>query len=452
MTDCFEQGLGTSYSKVLRLGLENTHARELSANPGTGEEAALLVLVGSFDLMRGNLDDAERLARRALDYCTAACGADHDYTNRAKGLLGQVLTIRGDYPGARAILETVVASAERNRAPGNIYRMGAQLSLATVLLALGDAPEARRLAERAVAESESANGIDQPLTMLAKTILAQVAATQGDRERAQGLTDEVLAARRRQAAGGDLDLLFEEFLAIKTPSGAADLRDAELILGKAVEVFAREFGELHAITLQARLKRLAIWIAKGDIAAAQREVVEMIPQLARVAGPAHPLTLQARILQAQTLFPSGRYAEAQAQLEPLIPLLESALSPHHPEVIAARFSLATTLLETGNEQRAYEMLEGLIKQADEHLGPEHPDRASARCAMISCLCKLGRISDAQTVWDELIDNPAARANSWIYTSGNGLALAYRAANRGGGTNCVAEDDSVRGRNLSAVRT
>ena len=41
LTDCFEQGLGTSYSKVLRLGLENTHARELSANPGTGEEAAL---------------------------------------------------------------------------------------------------------------------------------------------------------------------------------------------------------------------------------------------------------------------------------------------------------------------------------------------------------------------------------------------------------------------------
>ena len=44
---------GITYARVFRLGLESLHARELSANRSTGQEAVLLAVVGSFDLARG---------------------------------------------------------------------------------------------------------------------------------------------------------------------------------------------------------------------------------------------------------------------------------------------------------------------------------------------------------------------------------------------------------------
>ena len=124
-----------SYAKLFRLGLESTHARELAVHPGSGEEAALLVAVGVFDLVRGDTDSAGRSARCALDYCTKTLGAGHDFTERARGLLGQVAFYRGDHAGARAIFEPLVAAMQQDRPPGDIYRLGAELSLAAVLQA-----------------------------------------------------------------------------------------------------------------------------------------------------------------------------------------------------------------------------------------------------------------------------------------------------------------------------
>jgi tetratricopeptide (TPR) repeat protein len=412
-----------TYAKLFRLGLESTHARELSACPGNGEEAVLLVLVGCFDLARGDFDNAERLGHRALDFCTATVGADHIYANLAKGLLGQVLMCRGDYAGAGAIFEPLVGAAKQNYPPGNIYRLGAQLSLAMVFSAKGALAAARRMSETAVAESVSVTGTDHPLTLTARTMLSQIMAAQGDNLQAVELMNQVLADRRREAAEGDPDLLFEEFSLIKARGVGADLRDAEPILDKAVDVFTSEFGAENTLTLQAGLYRVCVMLQKGQISDAQSKAADLIMTMDRVFGAAHPLTLQSRILQAQTFGMESRYAEAQAQIEPLIAPLEKALSPHHPEVIAAKFFLAATLVETGNYQRAYGMLQNLVKESNTHLGQEHPNSINSRCVLITCLCKMGQLTEAQAAWDDLIEIPAARTNLSTFTCGNAISLA-----------------------------
>ncbi|MDQ6704616.1 MAG: tetratricopeptide repeat protein [Acidobacteriota bacterium] len=412
-----------TYAKFFRLGLESIHARELSANPGTGDEAALLVLVGAFDLMRGDLVSAERLGHRALDYCTATLDADHDYANRAKGLLGLVLLYRGGYTGARSIFEPVVAAAEKRLPPGNLYRLGAQLALASVLSAQGELDGSRRMAETAVAESVQANGTDHPLTLTSKTILSQIMALQGNNVQAVELMNQVLAGRRRQAVEGDTDLLFEEFSMIKARGAGSDFRDAEPVVAKAVDVFTNEFGSENALTLQARFYQMCIALQQGRISEAQRQSSDLITTMDRVFGPMHPLTLQARIFQAQSLLLEDRYDEAKAQIEPLIGLFEKALSSHHPEVIATKLSLATAVLETRDWQRAYGMLQDLVKESETHLGREHANSIGSRCALVSCLGQIGRLNEAQAAWNELIEIPGSRTNLSTFNCGNNLASA-----------------------------
>jgi pentatricopeptide repeat protein len=419
---------GLSYARVFRLGLESSHARELSANPATGDEAALLVVVGSFDLARGEIDSAERSGRRALDYCMSTLGADHDFTRRAKGLVGQVLFYRGDYGGARAIFEPLVEAAARDRAPGDVYRLGGQLSLAAVLNAQGELGAARVIAEKAVEESTSVNGLEHQWTLSAKTILAQIMTALGDNARAVALVNGVLAARRRQAAEGDPDILFEEFSLIAAQGIAADLREAEPVLNKAVEVFTREFGAENTVTLQARLYQLFVLLQKGQRADAQHRADDLIGIFDRVFGSGHPMAIQARVVQACTLFVDNRYDEASARLEPLVAQLARALGPHHPEVIAIQCNFAAALLETGGQQRACEMLRALVVEAEEHLGKAHPNSIASRCTLFSCLCKLGQFAEARTAWQELIANPAARSNPFTYTGGNSIALGLREQN------------------------
>jgi tetratricopeptide (TPR) repeat protein len=419
---------GLSYARIFRLGLESTHARELSVNPGTPGEAALLVTVGAFDLVRGDLDNAGRLGQRALDYCTATLGTGHDFTERAQGLLGQVAIYRGDYAAARAILEPGVAAAEQKRPPGDLYRLGAQLSLAVVRSAQGEQEPARRLAEKALAESVAANGPDHQLTLSARTVLAQILAAQGETAQAAGQMSLVLEGRRREAVEGDPDLLLEEFISIKTRGMAADLREVQPLLDKAEEVFTREFGGEHTITLQVRLYQLVLLLQTGASSDAPQRADSLIRTLDRVFGPSHPLTLQARILQAQAFYLASRYREAAALLEPLIAPFASALSPQHPEVIAAKFSYASALLETGACERANEILQKLVEEADAHLGREHPNTVGSRCALVSCLCQLGDLSGAGAAWQELVASPAARINPWTYACGNAVALALMERN------------------------
>jgi hypothetical protein len=330
----------TTYAKLFHRGLENIHARQLSANPASLQDTALMVLVGSFDIARGDLENAERLGQRALDYCMALPESHEDYANRARGLLGQVLVFRGDYARARAIFDSVLPSVEQTRPPGDMYRLGAQVSLATILCALGELDAARSLAGTAVAESVSANGPDHPLTLTSKTILAQIMATLGDNVHAVELMNEVLAARRKQAIEGDPDLLFEEFSLIKARGISSDLRDTEPIIEKAVDVFSAQFGAENSLTLQARLYRACLALQKNNLSEARRQLGDLLTTLDRVLGQGHPMTLETRVVQAQSMWLDGRYEEAKAQFDPLIAALEKALSPHHPEVIAAKFSLS----------------------------------------------------------------------------------------------------------------
>ncbi|MBL8528733.1 MAG: toll/interleukin-1 receptor domain-containing protein [Burkholderiales bacterium] len=95
-----------SLGSILRRSLEITHARAVSDPLATPDEATLLVLVANADLNRGDLESADRLARRALQYCTAKLGENSLETCFAKSGIAMVMLTQRNYADAHQILVT----------------------------------------------------------------------------------------------------------------------------------------------------------------------------------------------------------------------------------------------------------------------------------------------------------------------------------------------------------
>lgn len=359
-----------SLGSILRQSLVITHARVLSATPSTAEEAMLLVLVANMDLNRGDLETAQRLARRAYDYCRAELGEDSLETCHAKSGVAVVMMAHGDIVGGRDILEAVVPVFERSLPEGDIFRVGSQLGLALAAAGQGDLDTASRLSAAALSAAES-RGADHPMALKVKTLMGQILYTRGDVEGAMRLHHEVSAARLRVVGGLDVDSLTDEFLMAQASIGRGDFESVAPVVEKAAEVFKRELGEQNILTLNAKLLLLLLHGSRGEGSKARQLAGEVVPRLEQMLGPNNPATLQARCVEALALLCDDDARAASSLLESVIPKLEAVLGAQHPEVLSAKVSLAQALHSAGDAGGARRILEILLPDAEARLGPEH---------------------------------------------------------------------------------
>jgi hypothetical protein len=389
-----------SLGSILRQSLVITHARVISAPLTTAEEAMLLVMVANTDLNRGDLETAQRLARRAYDYCRSELGEDSLETCHAKCGIAVVLLAHGDVAGAREILEAVVPVFERSLPAGDIFRVGAQLGLALAVAAQGDAETAYRLSEAALSEAES-RGADHPMTLKVKTSMGQILYTQGDLEGAMRLHGEVSAARRRVVDGMDVDALADEFLMAQVSVAGGDVASVARVIKRAVKVFRRELGENNILTLNAKLLLLIRWGSRGKGRQARRLAADIVPRLEQTLGPNHPATLQARCVEAQALLWDGDAPAASSLFESVIPKLEAVLGANHSEVFSAKISLADARHSAGDAEGARGLLNTLIPAAEACLGPAHAVVVNGKNCLAHCLYAQGDLGGACEVWEDV---------------------------------------------------
>jgi hypothetical protein len=397
-----------SLGAVLRQSLMITHARAISLPLTTGEEAALLVQVANTDLSRGDLETADRLARRAFEYCRAKLGEDSVETCCARSAVAMVLLTRGDSAGAREIFETVAPVFERFLPPSDSYRIGAQVGLALAVAAQGDLLSARQLCETAVFACVSANGPDHSLTLLAKTSLSQILYAQGDLAGATMLQQEVSDARLRIAESSDIDRLTDEFLTAQLKVGSADFESVAPIIEKAAKVFQEELGQDHALTLKAKLLWIMLPSSLKDAQAARQLASELVLRFGQIYGPTNPVTLQARFVEAATLLVVDQSQAAQSLLEPAVSEMERVFGQYHAEVLAAKVCLAQAQDSNRDFEGACRTLNGVIPVAEARLGPAHQITLSAQHCLAQCLSDLARclseLGDHEgecRVWEEV---------------------------------------------------
>lgn len=378
-----------SLGSILRQSLTITHARAVSAPLTTAEEASLLVLVAGTDLARGDLDTAERLARRAYEYCRAELGEDSVETCCAQSGVGMVLLARGDSARALEILRHVTSVFDRSLPPGDTYRIGAQFALALAIAAQGDLVSARQLGETALSACASANGPDHPLTLNAKSVLAQILQAQGESQGATKLQQEVIDARRQIAESSDMDRLTDEFLMAQAKIESGEIESVAPIIEKAAADFEQELGENNVYTLRAKLFLLLLLISRGDAQAARQFAGELIPRFEQILGPTNPATLQARFAKAVALVGVGEGRAAQSLLEPLVSEMERVLGQHHAEVLTAKVTVAQAQHSNGDVASARRTLDGVIPVLEARFGPAHQVTLSAKECLAWCLSEPG---------------------------------------------------------------
>lgn len=389
-----------SLGSILRQSLVITHARVMSAPLTTAEEAMLLVLVANTDLNRGDLETAQRLARRAYDYCRAELGEDSLETCHARCGIAVVLLARGDFAGGREILEAVVPIFERSLPEGDIFRVGAQLGLALALAAQGDSDTAYRLSEAALAEAES-HGTDHPMALKVKTLMCQILYARGDVEGATRLHHEVSAARLRVVSGLDVDRLTDEFLMAQASVGRGEIESVAPVVEKAASDFSRELGENNILTLNAKLLLLLLHGSRGEGPQARRLAGEIVPRLEQMLGPNNPATLQARCVEALALLWDDDASAASSLLESVIPKLEAVLGAEHSEVLSAKTTLAQARHSGGDAEGARSLLDTLIPAAEACLGPAHAVVVNGKACLAHCLYAQGDLNGACEVWEDV---------------------------------------------------
>jgi tetratricopeptide (TPR) repeat protein len=390
-----------SPASILRQSLTITHARALASPLTTAEEALLLVLVANTDLGRGDLETADRLARRALDYCQTKLGESALETSCARSGVAMVLLARGDNDAAREILEAIAPVFERSLPPGDAFRIGAQLGLAHATAAQGDLSSACRIAEAALSDCADSRGADHPLTLSAKTLTAHLLVARGNLQDAASLQQEVLAARRRMADSQDLDTLTDEFFMAQGRIASGDMESVSPIIEKASEVFEQAFGENNVLTLGSKLSLLLLLMKRGDASGARQLAGEIVPRFEQMFGPNNPATLRCRFAEAVALLCDGESAAAQSLLESVISELEAVLGAEHAEVLQAKCCLAQALHENGDHDGARRILSILIPVAEARLGLAHALTLSAKTCLAWCLLAQDDKVGTCKVWEEV---------------------------------------------------
>jgi len=390
-----------SLGAILRGNLVITHARAVSASLDTAADAALLVLVANTDLNRGDLASADRLSRRAFEYCSRAFGGDALETCCARSGVAMVLLARGDSAAAREILEAVGPVFERSLPPGDVYRIGAQIALPLALAAQGDLVSARHLAEAALAACNDANGTDHPLTLNAKTVLGQILLAQGTVSEGARLQQEVIDARLRLADKADVDTLTDEFVMAQTRIADGDIESVAPIIEKAATAFEQALGEDNVLTLNAKLSLLLLHGQRRDAEAARRLANAVVPRFERLFGARNPATLRARLADAGASLISGDSAAAQPLLERLVGDLETMLGPRDADVLGAKVVLAQAHFANGDFEGSRRILVAIIPIVEACLGPGHPCTLNAKTCLAPCLSEQGEHADACKLWEEI---------------------------------------------------
>lgn len=153
-------------------------------------------------------------------------------------------------------------------------------------------------------------------------------------------------------------------------------------------------GELHPLTLRARLALAEHTGEAGDTADAHALLCALVPALAAGLGADVEPVLRCRFLITETA-PRSEWRE-------ILPDLEQVLGSGHPLVVDARFRQALTAVETGS---AGSDVSGLRAVLDQRIGlfpADDPLTLRGRFALGDGTERAGRRSEARRLWQLLL--------------------------------------------------
>jgi serine/threonine protein kinase len=166
------------YPRAIENLREALAIRDKVSSKPDGDKGYLIDSIANLYYKMGNLADAEREVRAALEIYATTLASDHMYVASSKELLGEILFARGDAEGAESALRQAIPIWQAKDVTQS-RRARAQSTLAAVLHERGHLAEAESLLVESVQILSAQRGDRDELTMKARERLQAVLKAQG---------------------------------------------------------------------------------------------------------------------------------------------------------------------------------------------------------------------------------------------------------------------------------
>jgi tetratricopeptide (TPR) repeat protein len=250
---------------------------------------------------RGDQQTAYDLARRLYECGVDRFGPDHDETLHAANVLGEALSLSGNFAAAREVHEDTLDRRRRILGEDNNDTLWTANNLAEALRRLGDFQAARELWEHVLARRRLLLGEDHHDTLVIANNLAGGLRSLGDFRSARELDEDTMSR------------------------------------------YQRALGTEHPGTLISANNLASDIVALGDYEAGRRLYADVLARRRRVLGENDPSSLVSANNLAATLRALGEYQAARELDEDTLERRKRVLGEDHPDTRQSAENLAEDL-------------------------------------------------------------------------------------------------------------
>ncbi len=299
-------------------------------------EGGVRAMLGTSYQSLGLVAEAEEQLEHAVRLLTAARGAEHDETLRARAVLAGVVADLGRYDEAVQETETVWRAWSARHGRRHPEALILELNLAKLYLMVERGEEAERIARENLELRREIFGPDHAEFLNGLSSLGQLLWAQGR------------------------------------------FAEAEPLLREAVETGAALEGENHPRTLQRRAELASVLIQTQRLEEAELLLRATIESGRTVFGAEHGEMLAFEHNLGALLERRGQPEEAEDLFRRVIEVQERVLGPEHPDAWIARSSLAGLLYRQDRCAEAEPLFAQVLADQQRVLPPDDPDLANTR--------------------------------------------------------------------------
>lgn len=349
-------------------------------------------------LQRKGYDEAETLARTALEARTALHGPESDEVATALDALASNLWLSGkDIAEAETLLRKAVAIRERLHGPVDLHLANSLVALSAFLPVAGKAAEAEEAARRAYEIRRAIYGDDHPSTIHVLNNVARALQAQRNPAEARAIYREILR-RLDHVYTGD-----HQYLAIVLNNLSATfyeesvLDSAEYYLRQALEMRIRLYGRLDANVALYQHNLGTLQRVLGRVAEAEKALAESFQTRATLYGEENPITLRTGAVYASVLAERGKLDEAERLLHDILRRQRGDSTGISSDAARTMGYLADLLARRGAYEEAEALYLPALAMAREQWAPNHPRRRELVEGLASLYDAWKRPQDAERV-------------------------------------------------------
>jgi tetratricopeptide (TPR) repeat protein len=340
---------------------------ELRSQPEV-QAAIQLTIAHSYGTL-GRLDEAEALARTALETRRRVLGPRHADVATAMAELGGIRQDKGELKDAEALYREALVMLHDLGQDGTLDAATTKTNLGSVYQALGRNADAERIDREALAQKRALLGDDEATVALSLNNLGVVLGQRGDWAAAEPLHREALAIMRKVHGSEHMEV-------------AAALRTVAAVLEAL-----KKYDEAEPLYKEA------------------------VAQCTKLLGPDHPDTAWTLYNYAFMLWRKGDPAGAAERARLVLALRGKTLPDTHPMVAASQQVLALSLIDLGRAREAELLLRDSLALRKAALPEGHWLIAASQSVLGDCLRRLGRFAEAEPLL--LAGYESLRANSAV---------------------------------------